>query len=94
MEDEHDASTLSTTARVSVWRSKSTLRPLDTARSERDRIIADIKLSKFRDGADRTLSRARSDASVVSPGISDERDSVDHQIEVERDMAASEIDPA
>lgn len=54
---------------------------------ERDRIIADIKLSKFRDGADRTVSRLRSDASVVSPGICDERDSADHQIKVERDMA-------
>jgi signal transduction histidine kinase len=54
---------------------------------ERDRIIADTKLSKFRDGADRALSRERSDASAVSPGISDERDSADHQVEVERDMA-------
>src|SRR6187551_397845 len=54
---------------------------------ERDRIIADIKLSKFRDGSDRTVSRVRSDASVVSPDISDERDSADHQIKVEREMA-------
>ena len=54
---------------------------------ERDRIIADIKLSKFRHGADRSVSRARSDASVDGPGISDERDSADHQIMVERDMA-------
>jgi signal transduction histidine kinase len=54
---------------------------------ERDRIFADIRLSKFRDGADRTVSRERSDAPAADPRVFGERDSADQLKKVERDMA-------
>jgi signal transduction histidine kinase len=54
---------------------------------ERDRIFADIKLSKFRDGSDRTVSRERSDAPSTDPRVFGERDSADQLKKVERDMA-------
>jgi signal transduction histidine kinase len=54
---------------------------------ERDRIFADIRLSKFRDGADRTVSRERSGAPSAGPRVSDERDAADQLKKVEREMA-------
>jgi signal transduction histidine kinase len=54
---------------------------------ERDRIFADIKLSKFRQGADRTVSRERSDLPSADPRVFGERDSADQLKKVERDMA-------
>lgn len=54
---------------------------------ERDRILADIRLSKFRDGADRTVARERSDAPAADPCAFDERNSADQLKKVEREMA-------
>lgn len=51
---------------------------------ERDRILADLRLFKFRDGADRTLSRERSDSPLPSSTASSERASADQSKKVER----------
>ena len=55
-------------------------------RIERDRILADLRLLKFRDGADRTLSRERSDAPLPTSYVSHERNSADHRKKVEREV--------
>ena len=53
---------------------------------ERDRILADLKLLKFRNGADRTLSRERSESPSPNSSVSDERDSADQRKKVEREV--------
>lgn len=54
---------------------------------ERDRTLADGRLLKFRDGADRLLSRERSDSPSPNSSVSHERDSTDQRQKVERDVA-------
>jgi signal transduction histidine kinase len=54
---------------------------------ERDRILADAKLLKFRDSADRTLSRERFESPSPSRSISVERDLADECKRRERKMA-------
>lgn len=53
---------------------------------ERDRILADLRLLKFRDGADRTLSRERSDSPLPNSAASSERASADQSKKVEREV--------
>ena len=53
---------------------------------ERDRTVADHSLMKFRDGADRTLSRERSNFPASSSSVSHERSSADQRKQVERDV--------
>jgi signal transduction histidine kinase len=53
---------------------------------ERDRTRADARLVKFRERADRTLLRERSDAPPPSSSISNERDSSDQRKQVEREV--------
>jgi signal transduction histidine kinase len=53
---------------------------------ERDRMLADIRLLKFRDRIDRTLSRQRSDSLSPGPSIFSERIAADHRSQTEREM--------
>ena len=53
---------------------------------ERDRTRADARLLKFRERADRTLLRERTDAPPPNSSISDERDSADQRKQVEREV--------
>lgn len=53
---------------------------------ERDRILADLKLFKFRDRADRTLSRERSDSPSPNSAASSERAAADQCKKVEREV--------
>lgn len=53
---------------------------------ERDRTLADLNLFKFRDGADRALSRERSGSPSPSSAASSERASADQGKKVEREV--------
>jgi len=53
---------------------------------QRDRMIADRSLLKFRDGADRTLSVERSNFPASSSSVIHERSSADERKKVERDV--------
>jgi signal transduction histidine kinase len=54
---------------------------------ERDRILADARLLKFRKTADSTLSRERSALPTPSRSVANERDSADQRQLVEREMS-------
>jgi signal transduction histidine kinase len=54
---------------------------------ERDRILADARLLKFRKTADSTLSRERSGSPTPSGSVASERDSADQRQLVEREMS-------
>ncbi len=54
---------------------------------ERDRILADARLLKFRKTADSTLSRERSDSPSPTASVASERDSADQCKFVEREMS-------
>jgi signal transduction histidine kinase len=54
---------------------------------ERDRILADARLLKFRKIVDNTLSRERSSSPSPSRSVASERDSADQRQLVEREMA-------
>jgi signal transduction histidine kinase len=51
---------------------------------ERDRMLADATLLKFRAGVDRTLARKRSDSPSASPSVAHERDSAEQSKQTER----------
>jgi signal transduction histidine kinase len=53
---------------------------------ERDRLLADAKLLKFRTRVDRELSRERSDLPSPDPSVSHERNSAEHRKQVERNL--------
>ncbi|MEJ0037850.1 MAG: ATP-binding protein [Gammaproteobacteria bacterium] len=53
---------------------------------ERDRIVADTKLLRFRERADRALVRERSDSPPPNRSVAHERDSADQRKLVERDI--------
>ena len=57
--------------------------------TERDRILADAKLLRFRNTADSTLSRKRSDSPFPNESVASERDSADQRTLVEREMSDS-----
>lgn len=54
---------------------------------ERDRILADLRLMKFRDRADRILSRERFDSPSPNSSVSLERDQADERKKDEREMS-------
>lgn len=51
---------------------------------ERDRNLADIRLVRFRDGADSRVSRERANSPSPSSSVSHERDAADQRTEAER----------
>jgi signal transduction histidine kinase len=53
---------------------------------ERDRLLADARLLKFRTRVDRELSRERSDSPSPGPSVSQERDSAEERKQVERNL--------
>ena len=56
---------------------------------ERDRMLADARLLKFREKADRALERERSESPAPDTSVSDERETADHRKEVEREVTDS-----
>ena len=58
---------------------------------ERDRTLADLRLLKFRDGADRTLSRERFDSPALSTAVSIERSSADEHKKLEREVTDANL---
>jgi len=51
---------------------------------ERDRILADARLLKFRVGVDRTLSREQSDSPSANSSVAHERESAEQRKQIER----------